>query len=99
MIMKLVFYSWAQGYNGERAAYIDKDVLCYLCGGCIKFVAEEGAETVFNFKGNGVGTFAVHTLNKCFAVSEKCLEPKIIIYVYPTFRQLAVLEGYSSVLS
>lgn len=85
--------SWAQGYSGARAAYVDKDVLCYLCGSNVKFVAEDGAETVFNFKGNGVGPFAVHPNAKCFAVAEKCLNPKIYIYVYPTFRQLGVIEG------
>ncbi|XP_021355562.1 cilia- and flagella-associated protein 43-like isoform X2 [Mizuhopecten yessoensis] len=85
--------SWAQGYSGSRTAYVDKDVLCYLCGSNVKFVAEDGMETVFNFKGNGVGPFAVHPSAKCFAVAEKCLDPKIFIFVYPTFRQLGVIEG------
>lgn len=89
----MLFFSWAQGYEGSRAAYVDKDVLCYLCGTYIKFVAEDGAETVFDFKGNGIGPFAVHTGTKHFAVAENCLKPKIYIYVYPTFRQLTLLEG------
>ncbi|XP_033756153.1 cilia- and flagella-associated protein 43-like [Pecten maximus] len=85
--------SWAQGYSGAPAVYVDKDVLCYLCGSNVKFVAEDGAETVFNFKGNGVGPFAVHPNAKCFAVAEKCIDPKIFVFVYPTFRQLGVIEG------
>ncbi|XP_063433249.1 cilia- and flagella-associated protein 43-like isoform X6 [Mytilus trossulus] len=84
--------TWAQGYNGSPARYIDKDVICYQCGSNVKFVAEDGAETVFNFKGNGVGPFAVHPNAKCFAVAEQCLNPKICIYVYPTFRELMMLE-------
>ncbi|XP_076101515.1 cilia- and flagella-associated protein 43-like isoform X5 [Mytilus galloprovincialis] len=84
--------TWAQGYNGSPARYIDKDVICYQCGSNVKFVAEDGAETVFNFKGNGVGPFAVHPNAKCFAVAEQCLNPKICIYVYPTFRELVMLE-------
>ncbi|XP_052100384.1 cilia- and flagella-associated protein 43-like isoform X4 [Mytilus californianus] len=84
--------TWAQGYNGSPAKYIDKDVICYQCGSNVKFVAEDGAETVFNFKGNGVGPFAVHPNAKCFAVAEQCLNPKICIYVYPTFRELVMLQ-------
>ncbi|CAC5420250.1 unnamed protein product [Mytilus coruscus] len=84
--------TWAQGYNGSPARYIDKDVICYQCGSNVKFVAEDGAETVFNFKGNGVGPFAVHPNAKCFAVAEQCLNPKICIYVYPTFRELVMLQ-------
>nr|XP_034327595.1 cilia- and flagella-associated protein 43 isoform X6 [Crassostrea gigas] len=84
--------SWAQGYNGGKIGYIDKDVICYQAGSNIKFIAEDGAETVFNFKGNGVGPFAVHATNKCFAVAERCLNPKITVYVYPTFREAAVLK-------
>ncbi|XP_062576681.1 cilia- and flagella-associated protein 43-like isoform X2 [Saccostrea cucullata] len=84
--------SWAQGYNGGKIGYIDKDVICYQAGSNVKFIAEDGAETVFNFKGNGVGPFAVHPSNKCFAIAEQCLNPKITVYVYPTFRQAATLE-------
>lgn len=89
----ILFFRWAQGYNGGKIGYIDKDVICYQAGSNIKFIAEDGAETVFNFKGNGVGPFAVHTTNKCFAVAERCLNPKITVYVYPTFREAAVLKG------
>lgn len=84
--------SWAQGYNGGKASYIDKDVVCYLCGNNVKFVAEDGAETVFNFPGQGIGPFAAHSLSRCFAVAEQCLDPKIYVYVYPTFRGMSVLE-------
>ncbi|XP_078310806.1 cilia- and flagella-associated protein 43-like isoform X4 [Crassostrea virginica] len=87
--------SWAQGYNGGRIGYIDKDVICYQAGSNVKFIAEDGAETVFNFKGNGVGPMAVHPTNKCFAFAEQCLNPKITVYVYPTFREAAVLQDGS----
>lgn len=89
----ILFFRWAQGYNGGKIGYIDKDVICYQSGSNVKFIAEDGAETVFNFKGNGVGPFAVHPTNKCFAVAERCLNPKITVYVYPTFREAAVLKG------
>ena len=94
LILVLVISSrWAQGYNGGKATYIDKDVICYLCGSNIKFIAEDGAETVFRFPGEGVGPFTAHSLSRCFAVAEQCLNPKIFVYVYPTFRQMSVLEG------
>ncbi|XP_052771525.1 cilia- and flagella-associated protein 43-like isoform X3 [Mya arenaria] len=85
--------SWAQGYNGDQACYIDKDVICYLCGNNVKFVAEDGAETVFKFPGEGVGPLAVHSLSRCFAVAEQCINPKIYVFIYPTFRSMSVLEG------
>lgn len=86
-------FRWAQGYNGGKASYIDKDVICYLCGSNVKFIAEDGAETVFRFPGEGIGPFAAHSLSRCFAVAEQCLNPKIYLFVYPTFRQMSVLEG------
>ncbi|KAL3863237.1 hypothetical protein ACJMK2_005002 [Sinanodonta woodiana] len=86
--------SWAQGYKGEHANYVDKDVICFQCGSCVKFIAEDGAETIFNFEGHGgIGAFAVHTSEKCFAVAEQNLNPSIYIYMYPTFRELHVLSG------
>lgn len=59
----------------------------------MKFVSEDGTETVYNFKGNGVGPFAVHPTNKCFAIAEQSLNPKITVFMYPTFREVAVLKG------
>ena len=59
----------------------------------MKFVAEDGAETVFNFPGEGVGPFAINPLSKCFAVAEQCLNPKIYVFIYPTFREMSILQG------
>ncbi|XP_048745697.2 cilia- and flagella-associated protein 43-like isoform X3 [Ostrea edulis] len=87
--------SWAQGYNGGKIGYIDKDVICYQAGSNVKFVSEDGTETVYNFKGNGVGPFAVHPTNKCFAIAEQSLNPKITVFMYPTFREVAVLKDGS----
>jgi hypothetical protein len=56
-------------------------------------VAEDGAETVFNFPGEGVGPFAAHSLSRCFAVAEQSLNPKIYVFIYPTFRQMSILES------
>jgi hypothetical protein len=65
LIILIIHFRWAQGYNGSPVKYIDKDVISYQCGSNVKFVAEDGTESVFNFKGNGIGPFAVlypHTL-------------------------------------
>ena len=56
-------------------------------------MAEDGAETVFSFPGEGVGPFAVNTLSRCFAVAEQCLNPKIYVFIYPTFREMSILTG------
>lgn len=93
LLILIIHFRWAQGYNGSPAKYIDKDVISYQCGSNVKFVAEDGTESVFNFKGNGVGPFAVHPNAKCFAISEQCLNPKICIYAYPTFKELITLQG------
>ncbi|XP_050396804.1 cilia- and flagella-associated protein 43 [Patella vulgata] len=84
--------AWSQGYNGGQVYYVDSDVLCYQCGRNIKMVAEDGVETVFAFKGRGIGPITVHKINKHIAIAEQCLNPKIYIYSYPTFREHVVIE-------
>ncbi|XP_071090035.1 cilia- and flagella-associated protein 43-like isoform X1 [Haliotis cracherodii] len=85
--------AWSQGYGGSEAHFIDHDVICFQCGKSIKFVSESGIETVFAFKGNGQGPFTAHKINKYFAVAEQCLNPKIYVFVFPTFKEFSVLEG------
>ncbi|KAL8601271.1 hypothetical protein ACOMHN_003215 [Nucella lapillus] len=83
---------WIHGYSGQALFYIDDDILCHQCGKYIKFMKEDGAESVFLFPGKGVGPIAVHKVAKKLAIAEDCLQPKIYVYGYPVMEQLAVFE-------
>lgn len=85
--------AWAQGYAGQELFYLDAGVICYQCGRNMKIVEENGSQTVFAFPGRGVGPFTAHKINKHFAMAESCIGPKIYVFVYPTLRELVVLEG------
>lgn len=85
--------AWSQGYDGQELFYIDNDVICYQCGKNVKFLNENGTQTVFAFHGKGIGPFAAHKINKKFAIAERCINPKIFVYTYPSLEQSAVLEG------
>ena len=91
-------HRWMQGYGGQELFYIDRDVICYQCGRNTKIMHEDGTQTVFAFQGNGVGPFAVHKINKTFAIAERCINPKIFVYNYPSLQQHVILEGKLMVL-
>lgn len=87
-------YRWTQGYDGQELFYIDQDVICYQCGRNVKIVQENGVQTVFAFHGNGLGPFTVHKLNKKFAIAERCINPTIFVYNYPSLQEHVVLQGH-----
>ena len=84
---------WSQGYDGQELFYIDNDVVCYQCGKNVKFLNENGKQTVFAFQGSGIGPFAAHKINKNFAIAERCIDPKIFIYNFPSLEEFVVLQG------
>lgn len=85
--------AWCQGYDGSAITYIESDVLCYQCGRNVKTISADGKQGTFAFKGTAVGPMAVHSINKHIAVGEYCQNPKIYVYAYPTYSEIAVLEG------
>ena len=90
------FHRWSQGYSGGDALYIDKETICYKCGSCIKFVSDDGSsQQYFPSAGDGVGVLAAHAINKVFAFSEACLEPRIFIFSYPLLDPVSEIEGKS----
>ena len=84
---------WAQGYSGAPAHYINSDTIAFQCGNCIKFISDDGQESVFAPRGQGIGVFAVHSINKVFAIADTSIKSDICIYQYPSFREIAKLEG------
>lgn len=89
----LYFNSWAQGYDGSKAAYINRDTICFRCGNNIKFVKEDGQPQIFPSGGEGLGPIAMHNVNKVFAVAELGIDPKVNIFQYPTFKHVRELTG------
>ena len=88
-----LYFSWVQGYDGSDAHYITRDVICFKCGNFIKFVAEDGHESVFPSPGEGIGPLAVHPHNKVFALCDLGIGPTIYVIQYPSFRILTELKG------
>lgn len=86
-------YSWSQGYDGSKAAFIDKNTVCYKCGNNMKFVDEDGQEKLFGSEQEALGPCAVSTVNKVFATSDVGIEPAVNVYQYPSFDPLIELVG------
>ena len=97
MCYTVACFRWAQGYDGAKLDYITRDVLCYKCANNIKFISEDGHETVFSALGDSMGPIAVHKVNKVFAYGEVGLEPKIYVLQYPSFRIVTEFTGTFSV--
>ncbi|CAL1546993.1 unnamed protein product [Lymnaea stagnalis] len=85
--------SWCHGYNGTPISFIEPGVLCYQCGRNFKTIALDGKHSSFAFKGSASGPMAVHKVNKHIAFAEYAENPKIFVYAYPTYSEIAVLEG------
>lgn len=96
----LVLYdcSWAQGYDGGRADYIARDVICFKCGNNIKFIKPDESVEMLTAPGDGVGPFAVHPVNKVLAFSGLSINPKIYVYAYPSLALVHELEGKETIL-
>ena len=88
-----MIFRWAQGYNGERAEFIDRNTVAFQCGNSIKFASEDGTQRVLPTPGSGIGAFAVHYINKVFAVADIGIAPKVFILQYPSYRLISELEG------
>ena len=93
IILCVSFCRWAQGYDGSRAEFITRDVVCFKCGNIIKFVQEDGTESVCSSPGDGVGPLAVHSINKVFAFADQGVESTIYVFKYPSFERVSELVG------
>lgn len=82
--------SWSQGYEGGNIQYISKDTIVFKCGNYLKFIkniAGETSEDIYSCPDGGISNFAVHSVNKVFAVSRSCIKPSILIVKFPNFEQ------------
>jgi hypothetical protein len=87
-------FSWNKGYDGRPAEFISQDVVTFKCGSSIKFISEDGTESLYSANGDGgVGAFAVHGINGIFAFAEQTLQPKIHIVQFPSMLTVTELKG------
>ena len=88
-------FSWAQGYSGSEACYVNKWTICFVCGNNIKFInLKDKEESVLPSPGDGVGALTVSAANNRIGFAELKPNPKIFIYAFPDFTQpRATLEG------
>jgi len=90
----MVFSRWTTGYKGSRAEYINQDVICLKCGDNIKFIGEDGHQSVYTAPpGESIGPLAIHGINKLFAYSENAIKPRIFVLQYPSFLKVSTLPG------
>ncbi|XP_071946948.1 cilia- and flagella-associated protein 43-like [Antedon mediterranea] len=85
--------SWAQGYNGSNALFINQNTICYPCGNFVKFLdIRTKNEAIHSSPGEGIGAFTVCGTQNLVAFSENCLSPRIFIFSYPSFTQKVICE-------
>lgn len=92
--------SWAQGYDGSPALFVNRDTICFACGNNVKFInTKDKKESVLASPGDGISALAVNPLHSNVAFAELKINPRLFVYVYPDFsRPRATLEGKSSPL-
>lgn len=77
-----------------RTEYISENVVCFKCGNCVKFVNDDGRETIYVAPGEGgIALLAVHGINNLFAYTEYVVNPKIRIMKYPSLLKVDDLNG------
>lgn len=90
----MTFSRWTKGYKGSHAEYINQDIICFKCGDTIKFVGEDGHDSVYTAPpGESIGPLAIHGINKLFAYSENAIKPRIFVLQYPSFLKVSTLPG------
>ena len=69
-------------------------MICFKCGNKIKFVHENGEESVFPAPTpDGIGVIAVQGIGHLVAFSNQSINPSVFVYVYPSFRLISELKG------
>ncbi|XP_022080763.1 cilia- and flagella-associated protein 43-like [Acanthaster planci] len=86
--------TWAQGYGGSDALFINRNTVCHVCSNGIKFIdVTTHRESVHPSPGQGIGVFTVSGSMHLVAFSEMCLNPRIFVFSYPGFTQKAICQG------
>lgn len=92
----LVCDRYSRAYDGGTLFYFNQ-MVCFKCGNCVKFLFEDGRETVFEVNpADGLGALSMHPTRDVLAYSDRKLKPNIHIKLYPNLGSVAVLQGTPS---
>ncbi|KAM9820225.1 LOW QUALITY PROTEIN: cilia- and flagella-associated protein 44 [Neosynchiropus ocellatus] len=86
------------GYDSGRRSNLQllkERTLVFVAGNHLVFIDMRTKEQRYlrSCSGQGIGSFAVHTSWKCFAVGEKGNKPNIIVYKHPSLKPFHILRG------
>jgi hypothetical protein len=94
--------SSTNSYNGQKAFFIDKNVLIYSCGNSIKFYNTENKSlssfqpslNTTNSEANTIGLLTANASNNVFAFSDTDMPPNVHVYENGSkIQQLSRLES------
>ncbi|XP_053710641.1 cilia- and flagella-associated protein 44 [Synchiropus splendidus] len=86
------------GYDSGRRSnlqLLEERTLVFIAGNHLVFIDIHTNEQRYlrSCSGQGIGSIAVHTSSKCFAVGEKGTKPNIIVYEHPSLKPFHILRG------
>ncbi|XP_064418936.1 cilia- and flagella-associated protein 43 [Latimeria chalumnae] len=85
---------WVQGFNNQRASFVNNNTVCYPCGNYIIFTETDTRNvTVLQCPGGRVGAFGVNGSCHVVAFSEQKLNPSIYVYTFPGLVKRVELKG------
>ena len=108
-MISLIKISWTDSYNGQKAFFVNHNVLVYTCGSILKFHNVETKETS-NFMpinpngakseidlSSGICLLTANSALNLFAFSETLVAPRVHIFEYSIGAQkLSTLSGKSN---
>ncbi|XP_036303112.1 cilia- and flagella-associated protein 44 [Pipistrellus kuhlii] len=95
--LELIILVHSFGYDCKKRAnlqLLDSQTVLYIAGNQLIFLDLKTKEQMYlrSIGGAGIGVIGVHPNKTHFAVAEKGVAPKIIIYEYPSLRPYRILQ-------
>nr|KAF6477292.1 cilia and flagella associated protein 44 [Molossus molossus] len=95
--LELLILVHSFGYDCNKRAnlqLLDSNTIMYIAGNQLILLNLKTKEQIYlrSSSGTGIGAIGVHTDKTYFAVAEKGVSPKIIIYEYPSLRPYRILR-------
>ncbi|KAF1377233.1 hypothetical protein PFLUV_G00198560 [Perca fluviatilis] len=94
----LLFLSHSFGYDSRRRGnlqLLDDTTLIFIAGNLLVLLDISTKEQRYlrSCSGGGIGSITAHPSKTYFVVAEKGIQPKIIVYEYPSLQPFSVLRG------
>ncbi|XP_036208237.1 cilia- and flagella-associated protein 44 [Myotis myotis] len=95
--LELIILVHSFGYDCKKRAnlqLLDNNTIMYIAGNQLIILNLKTKEQLYlrSISGTGIGVIGVHPNKTHFAVAEKGVAPKIIIYEYPSLRPYRILH-------